>query len=241
MARLNGHPLGLAIEQGHIDAVRMLIEHGADLTIRDKMGDSYLHYAARYGRNDIISLLIESGMDINTEGVHFNALNDAILGEYYRPNTINMDTVRLLIGYGIDINNSNGHPPLYDALCSGYVPLIELLMNNGADITMPYKHSHTPIHRAAMTDNPEMIDLMIKYGADININTLPDGTPLTASVRYSCNRSIRHLIGLGADPSNTQTHTDKYIGKPLSEMAKDTHMPDDIVELIRDYEAKWAS
>lgn len=53
---------------GHIEVVRLLIQHGATIMIRDNFAMDPLSTAAFFGRNDIILLFLENGIDINTKG-----------------------------------------------------------------------------------------------------------------------------------------------------------------------------
>ena len=232
-----GRALRLAIIRGHTEAVRLLIEHGADLTIRDKDGYSYLHHAAGYGRNDIISLLIESGMDINTEGKwNANVLASLDMRPSRSVDKV-IDTAKLLIAYGIDINNTRRRP-LFHAVTLDNIPIAKLLLDNGADVNLNDRIGSYPIHRV---HSSEMIDLLLAYGADINQKGSWGQTSLTCNVHTHCGQIIRYLIKLGADPTNTYTGNHNVIGMTLSEMAKARGNTDEIVMLIRDYEAKWAS
>ncbi len=56
----------LAAHQGHVDIVRILLSHGANLEQRDADGDTALHYACFGNQPDCISLLLSKGADINS-------------------------------------------------------------------------------------------------------------------------------------------------------------------------------
>ena len=47
--RENGTPLMIACQYGHMNAVTFLIEHGANMVLQDKNGDTALHYAVSAG------------------------------------------------------------------------------------------------------------------------------------------------------------------------------------------------
>lgn len=62
-----------AIEKGNIVVVRLLIEHGADVKIKDeKYSRSPVYYAAEQGFCDILELLIKHGAkeDINSKDTY---------------------------------------------------------------------------------------------------------------------------------------------------------------------------
>jgi hypothetical protein len=56
----------LAAHQGHVDILRILLSHGANLEQRDADGDTALHYACFGNQPDCISLLLSKGADINS-------------------------------------------------------------------------------------------------------------------------------------------------------------------------------
>ncbi|VDD75589.1 unnamed protein product [Mesocestoides corti] len=55
-----------AIKGGHFECVDLLLNYRADLTVRDKYGNSPIHQAVKYGRQNILELLLRNGVDINT-------------------------------------------------------------------------------------------------------------------------------------------------------------------------------
>jgi len=59
------YPLILASQQGRSDVVQFLIEHGAELDVRDLYGNNALWAACYSGNNDCIDALIKAGIDIN--------------------------------------------------------------------------------------------------------------------------------------------------------------------------------
>lgn len=55
--------LVLAAENGHIRAVKFLLEQGADIDATDTVGRNALFMAAKYGKANIVQLLIGMGQD----------------------------------------------------------------------------------------------------------------------------------------------------------------------------------
>jgi len=59
-------PLLEAIWAGQFEAVKTLVDHGADLNVTvPDLGWTPLGEAARFGHNDIVDVLIDKGMDVN--------------------------------------------------------------------------------------------------------------------------------------------------------------------------------
>jgi len=60
--------LQLAVQNGDIDALQLLLENGCDFTQVDRFDRlTPLHIAARYGREDVVSFLLAQGLDPNMD------------------------------------------------------------------------------------------------------------------------------------------------------------------------------
>ncbi|MFC1490744.1 ankyrin repeat domain-containing protein [Candidatus Latescibacterota bacterium] len=111
------------------DITKLLIEHNADLKIRDDYGWMPLHYAAKQGRHEETALLLDEGASVNVKAkdgdtpLHIAVWNNR------------EDTVRKLIEYGADINavNSYGTTPLAWANFQKYSSIIDILNDNDAE------------------------------------------------------------------------------------------------------------
>ena len=51
--------LMIAAEAGHLEAVRLLVAHGADADFADLHGETPLMVAAKGGRDDVVEYLVE--------------------------------------------------------------------------------------------------------------------------------------------------------------------------------------
>ena len=66
---MNGQAILLHEEKSKVQAetVRLLIDHGADVTARDETHQTPLHVAALSGSAETVQLLIEHGADITVQ------------------------------------------------------------------------------------------------------------------------------------------------------------------------------
>ena len=88
-----------AIESGHFNAVRWLVEHGADFNAKVN-GKTCLHSAIDSGHYNAVKLLLEHGADCNAKVNGQRCLHSAIDSGHY-------DVVRLLVEHGADCNAMN--------------------------------------------------------------------------------------------------------------------------------------
>ncbi len=62
---MDSTPLLAAIEEGHVEVVKALLEAHADPKITDSDGDTALMFASVLGDFEIVDLLLQYGSDIN--------------------------------------------------------------------------------------------------------------------------------------------------------------------------------
>ncbi|CAI8025854.1 Ankyrin repeat domain-containing protein 29 [Geodia barretti] len=54
-------PLMIAARMGHIKTVQRLLELGADVNCKEKLGPTALHFAAEDGHSEVVKLLLRAG------------------------------------------------------------------------------------------------------------------------------------------------------------------------------------
>ncbi len=69
--------LYIACQEGHIDVVKYLVEHGSTIDKEDKNGITPLSVACEIGNEDIIQYLIKQGANVNKN--FFNKYNSKII------------------------------------------------------------------------------------------------------------------------------------------------------------------
>ena len=127
--RNDNTPLMLACENGHIDAARVLLDKGANISFADGKGRTPL-YAACWGGDadmrphvDVARLLLERGADVN------QAENDGTTALYLACQNGHVDMVRLLLEHGaaFDRADMSGTTPLSIAKRHGHLAVVELI------------------------------------------------------------------------------------------------------------------
>lgn len=169
-------------------------------------GRTCLGSAIGSGSEELITLLIDSGADVNELTVgnyYFSCRNSTALALACERG--HLSAVELLLARGADINLGD-MSPLTAACSTGTVgkaalaqlKLIKLLLANGADINKVSKEGQAgrnPLMTAVTTpNNRKMITLLLDYGADINYEHQGQ-CPLSLAERTN----IKLLLENGAD------------------------------------------
>jgi ankyrin repeat protein len=93
-----------------------------------------------------------------------------------------VEAAEYLVKAGASINmasNNDLHAtPLQSAVASGNVPVVQMLLKNGAQPNVREKGGYTPLHTAAVNGDVESIQLLILAGADQQIRSEDGKTAL---------------------------------------------------------------
>ncbi|ALA62383.1 ankyrin repeat family protein [Turkeypox virus] len=197
------------------EIVKLFIEKGVSINIKDDLGRTPLHCSVNTGRYDITSLLIDLGANINAV--------DSILGTPLHYSIINNDlqVTKLLLDRGADTNIYNNHIDTVLNIAVSYKDkyLIGLLLEKGADIRLKGKEDPV-IHRALDTKDQDIILQVLNCGADINAKNRSGNTALYIAVSNSRIDTVKTLLENGADPNikndiynNTPLHLSMMLNK----------------------------
>ncbi len=130
------------------EIAKRLVDAGADVNAKDSMGQSPLEMAVKYASPKMVRMLIEAGADVNASSVYGTVLQAA--GK--------IEIAKLLIEAGADVNAGKSMSPLARAAKHGNIPLIELLVKHGAELS---GDEQPPIHWAG---KPEVAKALIAAG-----------------------------------------------------------------------------
>lgn len=226
-------PLLFAIRAGRLDAVRVLLDGGADPNDTLSAGQSTLVVAAANAHWDVADLLLDRGANPNLAGAGWNALHQLVRArrmtnvgaEIPSPiptgNVDSLDVARKMIARGVDVNARMSKNGLRDgqrnrllrlgatafflAARSVDVEMMQLLLSTGANALTPNAEGTTPLMVAAGLKlwNP---------GQDSG--TLPGQEPEALAAVKLCVEAGNEVTGVN-DEGETALHGAAYSGNNL--------------------------
>ncbi|RYP27389.1 hypothetical protein DL767_007708 [Monosporascus sp. MG133] len=207
----------LASDNGHVEVVKLLLEKGADWTIRDSNGWTPLSVASDSGQVEVVKLLLEKGADWSIRD------SDGWTPLYAAAYNGHVEVVKLLLEKGADwsIRDSDGWTPLNIASDSGHVEVVKLLLEKGADWTIPNNNGRIPLHAASLNGHVDVVKLLLENGVDPNAKDDIGRTPLSFASKNGHSRTAMMLF---ADERVDPDSRDHYGSTPLSIAARNGHV-----------------
>lgn len=148
-------PLMEAASAGHVDIVRLLIAHGADVNAQSTSGRIecvYTELTSPPYRSKLIPrrCLGNTPLMYGCAGGH-------------------EEVVRVLLeaGANVEDHNENGHTPLMEAASAGHVPVAKILLEHGAGInTHSNEFKESALTLACYKGHLDMVRFLLEAGAD---------------------------------------------------------------------------
>ncbi|KAJ0780532.1 putative transcription factor C2H2 family [Helianthus annuus] len=223
----SGERLVSAARDGDFQEAKALLEYNPRLAKYATFGgrNSPLHHSAAHGHHEIVSLLIESGVDINLKNYrgqtalmqacqygHWEVVLTLVL---FKANIHKTDCLNG--GTALHLAALNGHACCIRILLADYIPSIssfyklvkkksriQEFVSESNDRTSLYEIINRPadggvtaLHMAALNGHVDSLCLLLDLGASVNEVTLEDGATID-------------LIGAGSTP----LHYAAYGGNP---------------------------
>ncbi|KAF1314465.1 Ankyrin-like protein, partial [Globisporangium splendens] len=195
-------PLHCAVASGQINAVRWLLDHGADPNAKSKSS----YWSERIPplfvaeSSEIVTMLLEAGanhLEIPDPG-RMNTLTVLQLA-YLRGN---IPVAREIEKWGGDVALT----PLHEAAAANDVSAVRKLLRKGADPNCLGEHGYcglyrrTPLHWAAINGAVDAVEILLEACADPNFQDSQGRSPLHWAARMNRVDVVKVLLEKGADP-----------------------------------------
>jgi ankyrin repeat protein len=183
-----------AAHSGSTDAVRILIENGADPNVTETAnGQTALMFAAAADRVDVVKLLIARGADLHLTSrvqdfASLTMTNDADQNGVPRPQAPrgpgpDVPGITRPFNYNELIGKHGGLAALHFAARQGAIATADALLKAGANVNQRGAGDQTsPVLVAAINGHFDLVNFLLDHGADPNLASIGGVTPLYAVV-----------------------------------------------------------
>jgi ankyrin repeat protein len=186
-------PLMIAANTSSLDAVKVLVQAGADLGAKDKKGRTALTYA-KEGKFKRVMAYLEAAYEKQDAAGAMTLREAAATGTVYR--------AKALLETGADVEGSDEHgqTPLMVAVTAGHLELVKMLCAAGANVHAMRSDDGGDLWTCAFAKpNAEIIRCLIEHGLSPN-QTRKSGPVLSLTCGlYKPTDILKLLLDKGAD------------------------------------------
>lgn len=211
-----------AARYGHIEAMELLLAHGADPNIAADEGTTPLvlllncHWLTV---DETKTRMKDFTIEFIRRGVRVDVQNDQGVTPLQQAAALDFpDLLEELLTRGAPVNakSSTGWTPLHSAVAADSVRCVEMLLEHGTQVNslghsptwvpgIPWhrfeKATVTPLHIAASQGNSRIVRLLIAAGADVNARGNDHKTPLHLASEKKHAEIVKILLDNGAEPN----------------------------------------
>ncbi|XP_069117385.1 inversin-like isoform X4 [Argopecten irradians] len=208
-------PVIIACQNGNPEQLKELLDKGASASDADKTGKSALHYCADNLETQCAEMILHKDIDLlnSKDEQGFTPLHMAVIGG-------NAPLLRLLLKKDADINCldnehhtvahwATGHHMTGRKVC-GHLEVLEILLENGADVSRADSHEAYPIHYAAQMNGKEnghtdpkigekVLRKLVENGVPMDVLDKDGRQPLLWAASAGNSESCKLLVKAGAD------------------------------------------
>ena len=208
--------LYFAVEKNDIEAVKLLLEHD-DILVDRKMknGMNPLLNACNKGYYNIVKHLLNKGADVNAQE------REGHSGLLIAVSRNHPEVVKLLLcqdDIQVDLKNDKGTTPLKEAAFRGYLDILVLLLNKGADVNAQSNKGFSSLHNSVEGNHPDVAELLLDRDGirvDLQENSFGD-SPLHLAAKNG-NVVITRLL---VEKGNASTHLKNWAGRTPLQVAQ---------------------
>ena len=191
-------PIIKSIKLNNIDAVRLLIESGADV---NKTSSVLFHppiiYAIEQENIEIMKLLIDAGANLYFERLDNKNILEYAVYNFLKSNNHNFDVIKTLIEANLNINQKffNSKSTLLIKMAEyDNQDYLSYLIDKGALLNEKNKDGNSALMIASLYNHIKNIRLLLKNGAMINEQNNGGDTALHLALNEYNNNSIQEKL-----------------------------------------------
>jgi ankyrin repeat protein len=197
--------LHTAARQGHVDVVRLLLEHGANPNAREAGDNTYpLHWAAAHAHLETVRVLLDAGSDVHGIGdVHeLDVIGWASIFRAPGDDPALMDDSRRAV-LSLLIDRGARHH-VFSAIAAGDLDAIQQLAEQDPEALdrrmSRFEQGQTALHFAMSRHRYDILDLLIELGADLEATDTSGRSALAVAMLRGDREAMRRLHAGGAKP-----------------------------------------
>lgn len=177
----NETPLLYAAKNNAGEAVKLLVEQGADVNVKDTEGNNALYYAIRFNNMEAAEALIVGGIDYSS--MQFDK-TDLFTSAYKQGNT---QIIKTMLSHKTNITEKDAEVELVvnKAVFYDDDDMLKWMLQHGLSADSVSSDGYSLLERAIRGDKANIFKILSEHGADLNARTKDGRTLLQCAVGFN--------------------------------------------------------
>ena len=189
--------LHCSCRDGHVDIVRTLVNHKANVNATTDSGDIPLTLAAINKHDNVVhALLSDSGCPVDAKG------QDGYTALHCSCRDGHVDIVRTLVNHKANVNatTDSGDIPLTLAAINKHDNVVHaLLSDSGCPVDAKGQDGYTALHCSCRDGHVDIVRTLVNHKANVNARTDSGDTPLTLAAMNKHDNVVHALSGYNCE------------------------------------------
>lgn len=190
------HAIHMAITQKDIEILKIIMDCGCNLDLKNSRGQTALHVATELKLEEFVRLLCSAGADPDVQdNENESPLAIATVNGHQKIMDILSEKFKASVMYRTKDGSTLMHlaaSALNSSAALGFI-------KKGIPIHMPNKEGVKCIHVASIKGHVEVVKAIVAKGASVDSRTKDGFTPLHLGVKFGKYDLVETLLGLGAE------------------------------------------
>lgn len=194
-------PIWVAMDFTEYKMVEMLIDAGAEVNVRNHLGNTILHTAVDTNNLELVKKILKTNININAIN------NNGLKAIFYAKNSKNSEIIELINNYEESKEKYKEKNIVNLMSEKNEKPVIESFEDEGLlKVGETDDEGNNALIEAIFMNNTTRIEKLLKLGANVNyINPKNKWTPLIAAIAQNNEESIKLLVKYNVDTNLSNT------------------------------------
>ena len=199
------HLICHAADNGSSDCVRLLLDNGVNINVKNINGNTALHLAAQKGHTGIVKTLLEVDRSLAKDRA-----NDGNMAHHLAAFKGHAETVRLLSEIDTSLakeEDGDGNIALHLAALQGHTETTEALLEiDRSLVEVGDYYGNTALHLAARKGHTKTVEVLLYYGSLVNGKNDNGITALDLAVLYGKTETVEVLLKFDPSLANDESN-----------------------------------